>query len=398
MIASIRDIYNEQFTAENYRQFLEEIDALHSGALDFRIAETPVFVPKEFTAKMIDTCESIVNLVLDPAFKVHTDRAIPEHLKVPNENDHPHFIAFDFGICENSQGEREPQLVEMQGFASLFAFQAMLAEQMEKHFTIPSGFTPYFGNYHKESYLDLLTEILTEGCDPGEVVLLDLFPEKQKTRIDFYLTRAFTGIGIACLTDLVREGNQLYYYHQGKKTGIRRIYNRIIFDELLQQSPQVQEKGKILFGDLDVEWVPHPSWFYRISKFTLPFIHHPYVPETFFLNEITQLPPDLENYVLKPLFSFSGRGVMLDLTLADIERVTDPENRILQRKVTYANCIKTPDGFAKAEIRIFYFWKKGWPRPLPVHNLARITKGSMIGVSYNKDKTWVGGSVCFSER
>ena len=149
---------------------------------------------------------------------------------------------------------------------------------------------------------------------------------------------------------------------------------------------------------LDVEWVPHPNWFYRISKFTLPFIHHPNVPETFFLNEVKQLPGDLENFVLKPLFSFAGQGVVIDVTKEDIDKVADPENWILQRKVKYADVIKTPNVPAKAEIRIFYFWKDGMERPVAVTNLARLSKGKMIGVRYNMDKDWVGGSVCYFEK
>jgi len=166
---------------------------------------------------------------------------------------------------------------------------------------------------------------------------------------------------------------------------------------LQQQTAEVQEKGKIFFEELDVEWVPHPNWFYRISKYTLPFIRHPYVPQTFFLNEVTQIPADLENYVLKPLFSFAGQGVVIDITQKDIDNVKDPHNWILQRKVKYADIIKTPDDPAKAEIRVFYFWKDGEARPVPTQNLSRLSKGKMIGVRYNKDKEWVGGSFCWFE-
>lgn len=202
---------------------------------------------------------------------------------------------------------------------------------------------------------------------------------------------------MVCLTELIREGKKLYYMNDGRKTAIKRIYNRIIFDDLQQQSPEVQEKGKILFEELEVEWAPHPNWFYRISKFTLPLIRHPYVPATFYLNEIKEMPKDLENYVLKPLFSFAGQGVVIDITQADIDKVKDPENWILQRKVKYADVIQTPDVPAKAEIRIFYFWKQGAARPVAANNLSRLSKGKMIGVRYNKDKEWVGGNFCYFE-
>jgi glutathionylspermidine synthase len=203
---------------------------------------------------------------------------------------------------------------------------------------------------------------------------------------------------MVCLTELIKEGKKLFYMNDGKKTEVKRIYNRIIFDDLQQQTSEVQEKGKIIFEELDVEWCPHPNWFYRISKFTLPFIRHPYVPQTFFLNEVKQMPTDLENYVLKPLFSFAGQGVVIDVTQADIDKVKDPQNWILQRKVKYAEVIQTPDVPAKAEIRVFYFWKEGDARPVATNNLGRLSKGKMIGVRYNKDKEWVGGSFCYFEK
>ena len=181
-----------------------------------------------------------------------------------------------------------------------------------------------------------------------------------------------------------------------KKTEVKRIYNRLIFDDLSQQ----KHLGDIidLTHPWEVEWISHPNWFYRISKYTLPLIHNRYVPATFYLNEIKEIPTDLENYVLKPLFSFAGMGVVIDITQEDIDKVKDPENWILQRKVKYADVIKTPDVPAKSEVRLFYFWKQGWSRPVAVHNLARLSKGKMIGTRYNKDKTWVGGSVAFFEQ
>jgi hypothetical protein len=193
---------------------------------------------------------------------------------------------------------------------------------------------------------------------------------------------------------LQAEGSKLYYDLNGKKTEIKRIYNRLIFDDLQQQ----QNLGTVidLTKKYDVEWVPHPNWFFRISKFTLPFIDNDYVPDTFFLNEMTQA-VNLEEYVLKPLFSFAGMGVVIDVMQEDIDKIKDPENWILQKKVQYASVIPTLDGPAKAEIRLFYFWKEEWKRPVGVHNLARLSKGKMIGTRYNQDKTWVGGTVAFFE-
>ena len=397
MIPAIRKAYNEAFTQENYEAFLKELNGVHPGELDFRVAETPIFVPKDFTKKMLDACESIVDIIVDPNFKNITRNAIPADVKVPGENNHTQFIAFDFGICMNEQGEYEPQLIEMQGFPSLFAYEVLLDEIFLKHFSVPENFSSYLNGYNKESYIQLLKDVILGNHAAENVILLEIFPRKQKTRIDFYCTEEYVGIKMVCLTELIKEGKKLYYMNEGKKTEVKRIYNRVIFDDLHQQTTEVQEKGKILFEELAVEWCPHPNWFYRISKYTLPFIHHPYVPQTFFLNEIKQMPTDLENYVLKPLFSFAGQGVVIDVTPADIDNVTDPENWILQRKVKYADVIITPDVPAKAEIRIFYFWKDGEPRPVATNNLGRLSKGKMIGVRYNKDKDWVGGSFIFFE-
>jgi hypothetical protein len=398
MIPAIRKEFNQRFTKEKYEAFLKEINAVHPDAIQFRLAETPIFVPKKFTRQLIDTCESIVDIIIDPKFKELTKNAIPKGLRVPNENDHSHFIAFDFGICINEEGEYEPQLIEMQGFPTLFAHEILLDDIFRKHFDIPANYSAYLSGHTRETYLQLLKETLLGNHQPGNVILLEILPHQQKTRIDFYCTEDYIGIKPVCLTELIKEGKKLYYLNDGKKTEVKRIYNRVIFDELQQQPPEVQEKGKILMEELDVEWCPHPNWFYRISKYTLPFIRHPFVPPTFFLNEIKQLPGDLENYVLKPLFSFAGQGVVIDVTQADIEKVKDPENWILQRKVKYADVIETPDIPAKAEIRIFYFWKEGAARPVPTNNLSRLSKGKMIGVRYNQDKEWVGGTYCLFEK
>ncbi|MFL9485029.1 hypothetical protein ACI6Q2_19750 [Chitinophagaceae bacterium LWZ2-11] len=398
MVPAIRQAYNNHFTQDKYLAFLKDMDAKHPGAIDFRIAETPVFISKEFTDKMLAACESIVDVITQTNFNALTKNAIPEGLKVPNENKHSHFIAFDFGICEDAQGTLEPQLIEMQGFPSLFAYQVWMDEVTRKHFPIPENYSTYLNGYNKESYLQLLKEIIVGDLNPENVVLLEIEPHKQKTRIDFYCTNDYLQIPIVCLSQLKKLGRQLFYESEGKFIEIKRIYNRVLFDELQHASPELQAQGKLLFEDIDVEFIPHPDWFYKISKYTLPFIKHPYVPQTVFLDEIGEMPKDLENYVLKPLFSYAGQGVIIDVTLEDIEKIEEQHNWILQHKVKYADIIETPEGHAKTEIRIFYFWKDGEARPVAVNNLARLSKGKMIGVNYNKDKTWVGGSLAYFEQ
>lgn len=398
MVPAIRKHFNETFTNKKYEAFLKELNAVHPDSIEFRVAETAIFIPKDFKDKLLDACESIIDIIVDPKFKELTKHAIPKRLQVPGENNHSHFIAFDFGICINDDGEYEPQLIEMQGFPSLFAYEVLVDDVFRHHYEVPANYSAYLGGHTKETYIKHLQEIILGNHHPENVILLEIFPHQQKTKVDFYCTQDYTGVKPVCITELIKEDKKLYYLNEGKKTEIKRIYNRVIFDDLFQQPAEVQEKGQLFFEELDVEWVPHPSWFYRISKYTLPLIRHPYVPETFFLNEIKQLPTDLENYVLKPLFSFAGQGVVIDVTQKDIDAVKEPENWILQRKVKYANIIKTPDVPAKAEIRLFYFWKDGAARPVAANNLARLSKGKMIGVRYNKDKEWVGGTLCYFER
>ncbi|MEY3348134.1 MAG: hypothetical protein RLY46_173, partial [Bacteroidota bacterium] len=45
-----------------------------------------------------------------------------------------------------------------------------------------------------------------------------------------------------------------------------------------------------------------------------------------------------------------------------------------------------------------YIWNEEEKDPLLVTNLARLSKGKMIGTRYNKDKEWVGGSVAYFEK
>ena len=393
MVPELRRQYNQEFTEEKYQSYIKELQSLYPGHLDFRVAETPVFVPKDFEQKMLAACDAIIEVVSTPEYFRQSDKAIPPALNVPNEDSHPHFIAFDFGVCKNETGELEPQLIEMQGFPSLFAWEVLLPEIQQKHFNIPSNYDVYLNGINRESYIEMFKLILIANEDPRHVILLEIFPHSQKTRVDFYATEDLLGIRTVCLTELIRVGKDLFYEHEGERIQIKRIYNRVIFDDLFHQAEEVREKGKIFQEELNVTWLPHPNWFFRLSKYTLPFIRHPYVPETHFLNK-DHLPADLENYVVKPLFSFAGQGVIIDVTKEDIEKIADPENWIIQKKVNYAPAIETPGEPAKAEFRIFYFWEDRTKKPLAVNNLARLSKGKMIGVRYNKDKDWVGGTFC----
>ncbi|HEY1166905.1 MAG TPA: hypothetical protein VGE90_17135 [Chitinophaga sp.] len=396
MIPALRTYYNQHFSNSKYQAFLDSLATEAGQAPAFRVAETPVFVPAALTSKLVQACEEIVEVILRPDFKQLTADAIPHHLKVPGENEHPHFLIIDFAVCRQENGELAPQLIELQGFPSLFAFQELMARQFRAHFDIPDTVDNFFNCLNGDSYFALLRELICGPYDPKEVILLELRPEEQKTRIDFYYTQQKLGILPVCISDLIQEGSRLYYQHNGEKIQIKRIYNRVIFDELFKrESPPGSYPN--LFQELDVEWITHPNWFYRISKYMLPLIHSEFAPKSWYLHKLPVVPSDLENYVLKPLFSFAGQGVIIDVTATDIDKIKDPENWILQHKVRYAPVIYTPGAPAHCEIRMMYIWPDGSPRPMLVHNLARISRGKMISVSSNGQDTWVGGSCCFFE-
>lgn len=397
MIKHIREKYNTEFRKEIYQKFLDDLNQRYPGQIEFRIAETPVFVNKELGKQMIDTCEYIINFIKSTDFNRLTENAIPKKEKVANQNSHPHFIVFDFGICKNTQGDVYPALIEMQGFPSLFGFQSYYPAILEKHFNIPEGFSRFFNGLDNDAYIKLLSEVIVGEYSPEEVILLDIKPETQKTRIDFSCTKDYLGIPAICISKLIREGRDLFYMNNGIKTKVKRIYNRLIADELKEARKSL---GNIvdITADLDVEWIPHPNWFYRISKYTLPLLKHPFIPQSEYLSEIKNIPEDLNQYVLKPLFSFAGQGVLIDVNKQDLSMIKDPKNWILQKKVTYSECIKTPNEPSKVEIRLMYIWKDGDQRPTLTTNLARLSKGKMIGVRYNADKDWVGGSVAYFEQ
>ena len=397
MIPSIRQQFNESFTPEKYEAMIAEIHKDFPNQLDFRVAETPVFVPKELKIKLLQACNDIIEVLLKPDFKEKTNRAIPENQNVPNEDAHPSFLAIDFAVCKDENGELSPQLIELQGFPSLFGYQWYLGQKYRKFFIDPKGFNQYFNRLSMASYVDEMKKVLLNGEAAENVILLEIYPEQQKTRLDFEITRQLWGIEPVCLTKIKKVGRQLFYEKAGKTIEIKRIYNRLIFDDLLQNFPNLESNFKMT-DDVDVKWVTHPNWFFRISKFTLPLLKSAFVPQSFFLSDLKEYPADLENYVLKPLFSFAGSGVKLSFTKEELDAISDKENFLIQRKVKYEPIIEDKEGnLIKTEIRMLFTWEDNAPRPKLVTNLARLSRGAMIGVNFNKNFDWVGGSCAFFE-
>jgi hypothetical protein len=392
-----RKEFNASFNENAYNQFVNTIDSDYPGQLDFRIAETPVFIPSELKQNLFLACDQIIETLLSPGFTEKTDRAVPADQSVPNENKHTSFLAIDFAVCRTETGELVPQLIELQGFPSLYGYQAYLSETFPKHFAVPANFEYTLNTNSYQEYVDSLRELIVAGEDPEQVILLEIFPEKQKTRIDFAITEAMIGVKAVCYTKLIREGRKLYYEKDGRKIQIKRIYNRLIFDDLAKYKDL--ETSYKFTDDVDVTWVGHPNWFFRISKFALPLLKSRFVPDTKFVSDYNgAFPTDLENYVLKPLFSFAGSGVKIHVTQEMLTSLPDPENYILQKKVVYEPVIQAPDGLVKCEIRMMYGWPDNADRPELMISLSRLSRGEMIGVDFNKNFTWVGGSACYFEK
>lgn len=396
MISKYRKLFNEQFTEEKYLALKQDIASDFDYNPTFRLGETPFFISKELKSQLIEGCNDVIALIQQENFKKLTNKSLELNTKVPNEDEHATFIAIDFGICEED-GNIIPKLIEVQGFPSLFNYQVNLYEKFQKQYPFLEELTPFLKDITPEEYLENLDAVFCNNHPKENVVLLEIEPEKQNTKIDFYYCQRDLGITILCVTDVIKKEKQLFYKNKkGEEIQIKRIYNRVIFDEL---DLRTDLKLNFSFSDeLDVEWAGHPNWFFRISKFILPLLKGKYFIETTLLSELKEIPDDLENYVLKPLFSFSGSGVVFHVKREDIEAVVEKELYILQKKVNYLPIVQSPDGKVKAEVRMLCTWKKEDAAPTLLCNLVRLSRGEMIGVKYNQDKDWVGGTIGLFER
>jgi hypothetical protein len=397
MISNPRKKFNDSFSTEKYQELLQQIENDYPKQLDFRIAETPIFCDRDFKIKLLTACNDIIDVIKKPDFKAKTEASIPKSQYVPNDGEHPNFLAIDFSVTKDENGEVSPQLIEIQGFPSLFGYQWYLGEKYREMFDIADGLSPFFNRLTADTYVEEMRAFLLGDEDPENVILLELYPEEQKTRLDFAITKKLFGVEPVCLTKVKQNGREVYYEKDGRKIPIKRIYNRVIFDDLKRNFPDLQTEFDYT-QEIDAQWITNPNWFFRVSKFTMPLFKSKYVPSCNYVSNLKEIPDDLENYVLKPLYSFAGSGVKINVTKKDITEIKDPENFILQQKVNYEPIVEDIDGkLIKAEIRMLYIWPDGEVRPKLMTNLSRLSRGEMIGVDYNKNFDWVGGSCAFFE-
>ncbi len=392
MVKKYREKFNSQFSEEKYFGLLNDIQNTINRKLDFRICETPLFLDKKLAGIFIDAAYEVAGKITEIDFNNTSRKLIPDKYFVPGEDDHPLFLQIDFAVTKDSNGEVLPQLIELQGFPSLYNFQAFLDVKLRKHYKIPENLNSYFHNLNYNTYIERLKSAMLGNTAPENVILLEIDPYNQKTWIDFFIAEKQLGIKAVCVSDVIQKGDDLFYMDNGSEVKIEKIYNRVIFDELERSNVKPSFN---FYQNLNVKWLSHPNWFFKISKNILPLIKSKYAPPSFYLDELKEYPDDLENYVLKPLFSFAGSGIKLDVTGKDLDIIEDKENFILQKKVKYEPVIKTPGEYAKAEIRMMFLWDK--EKPELVNNLLRVSKGKMIGVDYNKNKTWVGANIVYHE-
>ena len=395
MLAALREEFNRNFTPEKYRRFLNNLDRVCGTHVEFPVSETPCFVPQSLLDTMAqDGRELVSQLVDDPKYRRLSNVTIPEKYNVPNEASRPMFVQVDFGLVRDPSGELEPKLVELQAFPSLYGYQPTSAHQYVESYGLPRDLGIYLTGLNDDSYWQLMRQLIVADHDRENVILMEIDPQHQKTLPDFLVTQQKLGIAIVDILSLKKRGRRLFYRKNGRQIEVRRIYNRCIVDEL-------ERKGITLPFDmreeLDVEWAGHPNWYFRISKFSIPYLKHPSVPKTWFLDQLDELPPDKENHLLKPLYSFAGVGIKFAPTKSDIDAIPRDQrhNYILQERLRFEPVIQTPHGPTQMEIRMMFVWPEGGELT-PVLPLVRMGRGIMMGVDHNKNLEWVGGSAALT--
>ncbi len=373
-----------------FERFLAILQSECGESQQFRHSETPCFFPRELIDRMARYgIEMVRQLLDDSAYQTASRAEIPEAYRVPNEAPVPLFVQADFGLDENL----EPKLVEIQGFPSLYSYQPFISEAYREAFVLDNALASFPGDIDAERYWAMLRKAIVSGDDPENVILLEIDPANQKTRHDFLMTERKFGVRAVDIRDLRKERNRLFYPRNGKLVPVHRIYNRVIVDELERRGITIPFD---LRDDIDVEWSGHPNWFFRLSKFSLPYLRHRAVPRSQVLADVEPI-ENPEQFVLKPLYSFAGAGVIVGPSQEQIDGI--PANRrkdyILQERVNFQPVIETPFGMTKVEIRIMYVWTDNGMQH--VNTIVRMGRGLQMGVDFNKGYEWVGASAAFTE-
>jgi len=397
MDADLRARFNALWNEKLARRVKRDAERRLNCTIPFPVAETPLFLSGDVLDRFAGAAREVMEQISQPGFIASMERFVPPTAKGPGRGPLPQFAVIDFAVAADADGTLVPRLIELQGFPSLYGFQIMLADvwatNLARQKGMPDQWRLFFGGFDRNRALAMLDRALLHGHDPEEVVLLDLDVHFQKTFPDFAAIRHWFGIDHVSPGDLIREGDRLFRDVDGERVQVKRVFQRIIFDEL------DRKKTKMPFGwheFVDVEWAPHPAWYFLWSKTSLIRIDHPSVPRATLLSELERIPDDLDRYVLKPLHSFAGSGVNVEPTRADLDAVPEAQRDgwMLQEKVEYAPAIRMPDGGGvKAEVRMMFVRPEEDEKMTLLLNLVRLSRGKMIGVDFNKDMPWTGASV-----
>lgn len=391
-----RELFNAQFTPAHYDWYQSELSRRLDSTFEFRLAETPLFLSDDFKARAVASAQAIVDQLSEPRLIEEMKAAIPERWNTPGMDALPNLAQVDFAVVDDN-GTLVPKLIELQGFPSLTGLQVIQRDVWKDTLARMDGldlaWSCWYSGYDREAFVDLARRTIVGANDPREVILMDIDPPRQKTWPDFAATRQLFGVDPVDPTTLVKRGKQLF---RADGTPVRRIYNRIVFDELIAKGIELPFDYR---DELDVQWAPHPNWYWVWSKYSLPFLRHESVPKATFVSDLETIPADLSRYVLKPLFSFAGGGVNVEPTRADIDAIPAGERHAwcLQEKIEYEPALPAADGGGvKMEIRMMFLRPDDEPKPILAQNLVRLSRGKMLGVDFNKQFTWVGSSVGLS--
>ncbi len=422
MIADLRNAFNAHYRPEQYQALLFNLNERAGTPIEFRVAETPVFFPKALLEQMAEAGARLTRRLLAwPEYLAGARKSIPDGFLVAgqredSEFDHPNFLTADFALVEDPEGQLTPRLVEIQAFPSVYAYQAMLNEEYREVFGLPHSLGVFLSGLDRDKFWTLFRRTILGDHAPENVVLTEVDPQHQKTLPDFLLTARHLGIAIVDIATLVPMGNKLHYLNEaGELIPIHRIYNRAIADEILARKVQLPFD---LTAAWEVEWAGHPNWYFLISKYSVPWLSaagESVVPPAAFLDDFlagegfnrlqaagVPLPVGqdaeavYEELLLKPLFSFAGKGIQFGPSRNELEAIPEAErgNYLVQQRMHFVPTIRTPHGLTQAEIRILYIWPDGGDLT-PVLPLVRLGRGKMMGVDHNRNQEWVGASAAF---
>jgi len=429
LIAELRAAFNTTYRLEKYRSLLTLLESRAGAHIEFRVAETPVFLRLEMLEEIASAGSELTERLLAwPEYMAGARASIPEEFRVAGDSTHPHFLTADFALVRTASEELAPRLVEIQAFPSVYAYQAMLAEAYLESFNLPDTLGIFLSGLDREGFRTLFRQTVLGGHDAKHVVLTEIDPLHQKTLPDFLLTSQELGIEVVDIASLVPVGDKLHYKDAtGGLVPIDRIYNRAIADEMIARYVQLPFE---LTYPWEVEWAGHPNWYFLISKYAIPWLStgapagtdagqmrggHSVVPPAVFLDDFlnggglakleaagVNLPKSrgadvvYENLLLKPLFSFAGKGIQFAPSRFELEAIPEGErqNYLLQQRMHFVPTIETPHGLTQMEIRILYLWPDGGELT-PVLPLVRLGRGKMMGVDHNRNQEWVGASAAF---